>query len=78
MIFFLRFLVSQVGLKCSQTAMSYDHASDRYGLGEPNFETLDSVDVHLKEPNIAHFTDKTGKTHQVRKYLAADLFGVTA
>ena len=46
--------------------MSYDHSSDRYGLGEPNFETLDSAEVELKEPNIAHYKDpKTGKLHQV-------------
>ena len=47
--------------------MSYDHGSDRYGLGEPNFETLDTAEVDLKEPNIAHFKDpKTGKEHKVR------------
>merc|ERR1711998_432674 len=54
----------KVGLKCSQTPELYDHASDRYGLGEPNFTTEDKVEVHLKEPNIVEFTDQKGKMHK--------------
>jgi cathepsin C len=54
----------KVGLKCSQSAMAYDHASDRYGLGEPNFETKDSLDIHLAEPNIATYTAADGKVHK--------------
>merc|ERR1712070_1230643 len=52
------------GLKCSQTPQEYDHASDRYGLGEPNFDPVDKLEVHLKEPNIVEHTDSEGKTHK--------------
>merc|ERR1711959_647488 len=53
-----------MGLKCSQTPEQYDHASDRYGLGEPNFEAADKIEVHLKEPNLVEYTDKDGKQHK--------------
>merc|ERR1719506_708751 len=53
----------KVGLKCSQTSQVYDHASDRYGLGEPNFSPADKVQVHLKEPNIAEYVEN-GVTHK--------------
>ena len=52
------------GVKCSQTPQLYDHASDKFGLGEPNFETADTIKVHLKEPNIVEHTDKDGKVHK--------------
>jgi len=54
----------KMGLKCSQTPEQYDHASDRYGLGEPNFEAADKIEVHLKEPNLVEYTDKDGKQHK--------------
>jgi cathepsin C len=54
----------KMGLKCSQTPEVYDHASDRYGLGEPNFQVADKIKVHLKEPNIAEHVDAQGKHHK--------------
>ena len=53
---------SKDSLKCSQTRLAYDHADDRYGLGEPNFSAADSVKVVLTEPNIAEYTDAKGET----------------
>lgn len=54
----------KVGLKCSRSPQIYDHADDRYGLGEPNFEATDKIQVHLAEPNIAHHVDTRGVKHQ--------------
>jgi cathepsin C len=54
----------KVGLKCSKTPELYDHASDRYGLGEANYSPADTIKVHLKEPNVAIHTDAKGKTHK--------------
>jgi len=54
----------KVGLKCSKSLEEYDHASDRYGLGEPNFDTEDTIEVHLKEPNVVEHTDADGKSHK--------------
>jgi cathepsin C len=50
--------------KCSQTSELYEHKSDRFGLGEPNFEAVDKIKVHLAEPNIAHYVDKSGVKHE--------------
>merc|ERR1711981_146204 len=52
------------GLSCSQTKKVYDQASDRYGLGEPNFTPADKMTVHLKEPNVAEHVDSKGVTHK--------------
>merc|ERR1712072_1394973 len=52
------------GLSCSQTKKVYDEASDRYGLGEPNFTPADKMTVHLKEPNVAEHVDSMGVTHK--------------
>jgi len=54
----------KVGLKCSKTPEVYDHANDRYGLGEPNYSSADAVKVHLKEPNVAEHVDAKGVTHK--------------
>jgi len=54
----------KMGLKCSQTPEQYEHASDKYGLGEPNFDTEDTMEVHLKEPNVVEHTDAKGNTHK--------------
>merc|ERR1712010_50799 len=40
-------------LKCSQASQRFDDRTVEYGLGEPNFKTVDQVKVLLKEPNIA-------------------------
>merc|ERR1711959_287253 len=40
-------------LKCSHSNGKFDDRTDQYGLGPPAFDTVDSVKVHLKEPNIA-------------------------
>jgi len=51
------------GLTCSQTKKVYDQASDRYGLGEPNFTPADKMTVHLKEPNVVEHVDSKGVKH---------------
>jgi cathepsin C len=52
------------GAVCSKGPKVFDQNTDQYGLGEPNYETVDQLKVKLLEPNIVVHTDAQGKEHK--------------
>merc|ERR1719272_444302 len=48
-------------MACSQSAEKFDNRNNEYGLGPVNFQVVDQLKVHLKEPNVAVHTDAQGK-----------------